>query len=410
MPLFILVLLSAFLVLNLLWWVMAHRWLAGLRRARVWRVCLGAFVVLMGGFLLLMVAGRAGYPQLEEWMPRWMLVSTFVWHFIGLPIATAVVLLRSNFVLLRAAFRFLTRGASSGIQTDVVEPTPVLSRRQFVLNSMAIAPPLLSIAASTAGEVQLSQFRVSRMIVPIANLPSGIDGMTIAHVSDTHIGRFTLGSKLQRIIDATNELDVDLVLQTGDLINHDHNDLPTAAEFLRGFKSRFGQFLCEGNHDLIEGRAGLEQFIRSRRLPFLIDQAANVRINDVDIDVLGLPWTRVSRRAGPANAETALADTVDRVNGRRRFGAFPILLAHHPHAFDAAATCGIPLTLSGHTHGGQLQLTSSIGFGPLMYRYWSGLYRNGASNLVVSNGTGNWFPLRINAPAEVIHITLKRDA
>ena len=81
------------------------------------------------------------------------------------------------------------------------------------------------------------------------------------------------------------------------------------------------------------------------------------------------------------------------------------------NAFDAAAASGVPLTVSGHTHGGQLMLTDDFGFGPLMYRYWSGLYRkpeeNGAA-LVVSNGVGNWFPVRTRAPAEIIALTLRQ--
>ena len=85
--------------------------------------------------------------------------------------------------------------------------------------------------------------------------------------------------------------------------------------------------------------------------------------------------------------------------------AFPIVLAHHPHAFDFADE--FPLMLSGHTHGGQLMLAEDVGFGPWMFRYWSGEYRKPDRALVVSNGTGNWFPVRINAPAEVIHLTLK---
>jgi predicted MPP superfamily phosphohydrolase len=52
--------------------------------------------------------------------------------------------------------------------------------------------------------------------------------------------------------------------------------------------------------------------------------------------------------------------------------------------------------------------TPSLGFGPMMFRYWSGLYENGESKLIVSNGVGNWFPLRINAPAEIVHITLHK--
>ena len=81
-------------------------------------------------------------------------------------------------------------------------------------------------------------------------------------------------------------------------------------------------------------------------------------------------------------------------------------MAHHPHAFDLAAEAKIPLTLSGHTHGGQI-MPAGRGFGQMMYRYWSGLYDKGPSKLIVSNGVGNWFPLRINAPAEIVEITLR---
>jgi predicted MPP superfamily phosphohydrolase len=55
-------------------------------------------------------------------------------------------------------------------------------------------------------------------------------------------------------------------------------------------------------------------------------------------------------------------------------------------------------------------LADSVGFGPLLSRYWSGLYRKpgpGGASLVVSNGVGNWFPLRVGAPAEIIHLTLR---
>jgi predicted MPP superfamily phosphohydrolase len=60
-------------------------------------------------------------------------------------------------------------------------------------------------------------------------------------------------------------------------------------------------------------------------------------------------------------------------------------------------------------------VTDDFGFGPAFFRYWSGLYTkkvgSGADEgeaLIVSNGTGNWFPVRTRAPAEIVHITLKR--
>jgi predicted MPP superfamily phosphohydrolase len=69
---------------------------------------------------------------------------------------------------------------------------------------------------------------------------------------------------------------------------------------------------------------------------------------------------------------------------------------------------GLPLTLAGHTHGGQLMLTPELGAGSAMFRYWSGIYQKNSRTVVVSNGTGNWFPVRVNAPAEIIHLTLRR--
>jgi len=91
----------------------------------------------------------------------------------------------------------------------------------------------------------------------------------------------------------------------------------------------------------------------------------------------------------------------------RQAEAFPVLLAHHPHAFDAAVKADLPLTLAGHTHGGQWMLDSQHGVGSALFRYWSGLYTRGRSQMIVSNGVGNWLPVRINAPAEIVHLTLR---
>jgi len=70
----------------------------------------------------------------------------------------------------------------------------------------------------------------------------------------------------------------------------------------------------------------------------------------------------------------------------------------------AEATGTTPIV---YTHGGQLMLNEKLGAGPALFRYWTGLYRQASSSLVVSNGVGNWFPLRIGAPAEIVHLTLR---
>ena len=123
-------------------------------------------------------------------------------------------------------------------------------------------------------------------------------------------------------------------------------------------------------------------------------------VKHVQLQLLGVDWYMGQEATYSAVRRTAML---------RDPSAFPILMAHHPHAFNAAAEAGLPLTLSGHTHGGQLMLNEQLGFGPALFRYWSGLYRRGQSKLIVSNGVGNWFPLRVNAPAEIVHLTLRRE-
>jgi predicted MPP superfamily phosphohydrolase len=189
------------------------------------------------------------------------------------------------------------------------------------------------------------------------------------------------------------------------LINDALADLDTGLELTRALEARFGLAIIEGNHDLIENPAEFERRVRASGIPFLLDESTIIEVHGFPVQLLGLSWTRVNGQGRDA----AIGVAVKKLLEQREAGAFPILLAHHPHAFDAAADAGLPLTLSGHTHGGQLMLNEQLGFGPALFRYWSGLYQREQSKLVVSNGVGNWFPLRLNAAAEIVHLTLRRE-
>jgi predicted MPP superfamily phosphohydrolase len=361
----------------------------------------------LGAFAFLIVA-RIGRWDVE--LPLPLSVGLFIWHLLILSVLVVGWFLTSS--ALGAAW--LARRAAETIRSEARQPeraTPVegLSRRQFLGAAAAVVPPLIVVGTTPIAISQLQQFRTRHFTLRIDALPSALDGLTIAHVSDSHVGRLTRGQKLNEIVKATNDLDADLVLVTGDLINDRLSDLPAASDMLRSMKSRHGMFICEGNHDLIESRIGFEQGMRNARLPLLLNESAFVLINGQPVQVMGLIWgARGSSTEGRRSPEQAIARSTAELLPQRRDNAFPILLAHHPHAFDYAARDGIPLTLAGHTHGGQLHLSENIGFGPLMFRYWTGHYQLGQSHLIVSNGVGNWFPLRVGAPAELIHITLRR--
>jgi predicted MPP superfamily phosphohydrolase len=279
------------------------------------------------------------------------------------------------------------------------------NRREFLRFAGAMLPPVFTLSLTGIAMAQLNNIRVRRFVLPIPELPKELDGITIAQVSDMHVGRFTNGKVLQKMVRMVNEMRADLVLLTGDLINDALADLDTGLELTRALEARFGLAIIEGNHDLIENPAEFERRVRASGIPFLLDESTIVEVHGFPVQLFGLSWTRVHGHGRDA----AIGAAVKKLLEQREADAFPILLAHHPHAFDAAADAGLPLTLSGHTHGGQLMLNEQLGFGPALFRYWSGLYQRDQSKLIVSNGVGNWFPLRVNAPAEIIHLTLRRE-
>jgi uncharacterized protein len=267
-----------------------------------------------------------------------------------------------------------------------------------------VTPALLTGAGVAYSRTQLRQFRIRPIGVTLPGLPPELDGLRIALVSDLHVGTFTSGQTVKRVVEETSRLAADLVLLLGDLINNALADLSDAPlDAVVNMQSRHGAYLCVGNHDLIEDGPEFVRRVKARA-PLLVNESRVVPIRGQLVQLLGLPWNR---------DEALITNSVRQLARQITPGVFPILLAHHPHAFDAAAAVGIPLTVSGHTHGGQLMLSDSVGFGPLLYRYWSGRYRKPArygASLVVSNGVGNWFPLRTGAPAEIIHLTLRSEA
>jgi predicted MPP superfamily phosphohydrolase len=356
--------------------------------------------------LLLMFARYLGLDRTAG-LPTWVLTFLFVWHLLVLPgTVVAALLMRTGWTFAGVVklVRRKLRGVPAAVEASAGPasgPAP-LSRRQLLASAAVAVPPLVTVIGSAWAIPQVTSFRIRRFTIPLATLPRDLDGLTIAHVADVHVGDFTHGQTLRDIVETTNQLKPDLVLMTGDLLNRRLSDLPAALDMVRRFDSKHGLYNVQGNHDLFEGREAFNRGVRGGGVPLLVDQSETIHVNRYPLQLLGLQW---GARRGP---DSEIDASVARLLAQRRPDAFPILLAHHPHAFDRAAEEGIPLTLAGHTHGGQLHLTRGIGFGPWMFKYWSGLYRKQNGNaLVVSNGVGNWFPLRINAPAEIVHITLR---
>jgi predicted MPP superfamily phosphohydrolase len=376
------------------------------------------FIGVQLGFMMMMVVGSIT-EHVPQWGPMLWPVGAYVWHLFLLPAAVMGLLLA------RGAAWVKRKRAAKAIEPALVDEKPKagLTRREALSAVGAALPPLITMAVGVTAVERLGEFQVREVDLKLPGLPVDLDGVTIAHVSDLHIGRFLPAGVMERVADATNALRADLVVFTGDLLDVSCETVPPGIDFIRRLERRNGLVMIEGNHDGMAGADRFEGEIKSAGLPLLLDESMLFSLpgRRTPVQMMGIAWGefkrgseigrigREARRWYRRAGEEATTASVRKLAAERQAGAFPILLAHHPHAFDAAAAAGLPLVLSGHTHGGQMMLTRNIGVGPLRFRYWSGLYEKPGSRLFVNNGVGNWFPLRINAPAEVVKLTLRQS-
>src|SRR5438067_1814112 len=392
---FVLAVIGTMVALDVLWWAASAR----IAKPAFARIAVAIFALAQLAGLIWLLTQRFAHAESMALFSKFAMATIFIWHMLLLPLllllAIALLPILAMLALIRTARRL-----GNPIPANA---NGALSRRQFLGVALAAAPPLFNLSLATIAMRQLDRFRVRRFVLPIAGLPSDLHGLTITQISDMHVGRFTSGRVLRDVVRVVNELRADLVLLTGDLINDALMDLGHGLDLVRSIQARYGVYLIEGNHDLIENGPEFERRVKNSGIPFLLDESVVITIRGAPLQLLGLSWTRARE-----NRDVAIAAAMRQLLNQRQPESFPILLAHHPHAFDTAAAAAIPLTHSGHTHGGQLMLNEQCGFGPALFRYWSGLYRNGASKLIVSNGVGNWFPLRVRAPAELLHLTLLR--
>ncbi len=295
-----------------------------------------------------------------------------------------------------------------------------LTRREALVRAALAVPPLLLAGATAQSWSLRGRFDVRHVRVPIPGLPAGLDGMTIAHVSDLHIGRLIDAELLEPVVAAVTRLACDLVVVTGDTVDRSNDYLPPCIDAFRRMRAPLGLYACLGNHDRIDDAA---VFVRSLRAADIHGQGPRTLLTDESV---------VIERGGEAfvlgGVDYGRGDERHRALVAKAFAAAPprlprILLAHHPHVFDAAAPAGVDLTLAGHTHGGQIVLFrrdeeavldpdtiarsgETLAPGALLFRYLEGLYERRGRFLFVSRGAGNWWPLRINCPAEVTRLTL----
>jgi predicted MPP superfamily phosphohydrolase len=390
--------------------------LRNFKYAPTWRWMFGVFMSLQVAYVANVLVGSI-FDHVPDVKPIYWPVCAYIWHLFLMPASILV------YVVSRGVKWVRGRKAASAVDVKESEAAaPRFTRRQALTAAGIALPPLVTAAIGVPGTLGLGQFRVREVTLKLPTLPPDLDGLTIAQVTDLHIGRFLPAGTMERVAEATNAMQTDLMVFTGDLLDASCEKQSPGLDFLKRLDPRSGMVMIEGNHDTMHGAEWFEKEFRDAGWPLLLDETKVIKVagRGTPIQMMGIAWgeLRLGKEIGEwgksakkmhrVPSEEAMADSVRRVASQRVNGAFPILLAHHPHALDPAAEAGLPLVLSGHTHGGQIMLTKNIGAGPLRFRYWAGEYEKRQSKLFVNNGVGNWFPLRVNAPAEIVKVVLRR--
>ncbi|MCP3906112.1 MAG: hypothetical protein GY715_21015 [Planctomycetes bacterium] len=225
--------------------------------------------------------------------------------------------------------------------------------------------------------------------------PAAFDGLRIGHLSDFHLGELIT---IERALEAVRLLaaqEPDLVACTGDVVDLHHEGAGPLLDAMAQIGAPLGTMLVLGNHDELHCPDTLMHRARDAGIVVLQDDAVNVRHNGDELIVGGIGW---------ANSAVGCASRLDLLRAEN----VHLLLAHNPKAYLHASALGIPLTLSGHTHGGQVALKNRPNKNlALTHRHRAGLFEHDVSRLFVTTGVGAWFPLRVNCPAEVAVVTMK---
>lgn len=311
-----------------------------------------------------------------------------VWTFGSILSALLLGLAR----LLGAAGRIAVRGYHGLVNRRSATPVN-LDRRQFIqagIVGLVVAPLILSeYGAAYASKA----YEVRELTLPFGR------ALRVVQLSDIHAGLFMTRKDMRHFADQVNLLQPDLFVLTGDYISNSIKFLPGCVEEMSRVRARYGTFAVMGNHECWYGRQSeVLAMFRQHRITFLLNTHKVIRSEPGVFAVAGID----DLRAGYPDLEAALQGLDATIP--------TILLSHMPEIFPRAAAQGIPLTLAGHYHGGQIKLSLpgvNISLAHLRSPYPEGLYRHQDSHLYVNRGIGTTFtPIRLNARPEVTVLNL----
>lgn len=291
-----------------------------------------------------------------------------------------------------------------------------LSSRRWLRWSVAVAAALLWYVLLYGAFVGFTRLEVRQTTYSSKDLPAAFDGYRIVVFSDAHVGTLT-GTRrqlLERAVDSINAQHADVICFVGDLQNQSPDEIAAVRPVLKRLKARDGVYSVLGNHDYafysgltddVERAMLCEEVQRQEGLlgwKLLLNSHRYIHRGGDSIVIAGMENDGEGRFPQWGNIPNALWKVSPK--------DFIVMLEHDPTSWRRRILpqCHAQLTLSGHTHGGQLSL---LGLSPaaLRYRECEGAYYVGSRALYVSKGLGAVVPFRFGTPPEIVVITLRKS-
>lgn len=290
-------------------------------------------------------------------------------------------------------------------------PRMFSSERRKVLK-WGLFYPIMALATSFYGNrIERLETVKNYFEIKIKNLPTELENFTVAQISDVHLGAYYSLERLEKLLQKIADDKPDLLAITGDIfdsVSINSQAIKIVDSFTDKFK--FGIYYCHGNHEHHRGIQAIESELAKTKIHWLVNKSENVTAN---LYMLGVDYPSSS----PVTSSGGRGDLDKYFEEQRKnfieqalqgvpYDAVCILLAHHPEFIDTGAEKNIPLTLTGHTHGGQIGL-----FGlPLLplFKYTRGMFIKDNCYGYVHVGNGSWFPFRLGCPPEIAYFKLKK--
>ncbi len=267
-------------------------------------------------------------------------------------------------------------------------------------------------------------WRILENRLSFKNLPKAFNGVKIVQISDLHLGSFREKfGPMEEAVQIINDLEPDYIFFTGDLVNESHEEAVPWIDVFKKLKAKKGKYSVLGNHDYRWGRSTPEQEFKNR------DKVKEV-LTKMDLNPLlneHIILEQEGEKIGLVGVENWGAGGRDGRSWFPQYGdykkatenmedvPFKILLSHDPTHFEShiEGKETVDLTLSGHTHGGQMGITIpgllEISVAKMLYKRYAGLYKSGKQALYINRGMGFLiFPGRVGMPPEITLHTLEK--